>query len=228
MDISIKGIPTLQIHARSIVGLHILIRMHLVYVIHSLELSLDDWDLVRETVDGHFVTAMVLMGGTLDSLVILDASANAIVRDRSDGVFDENSPGVKTARSSAFWRTAFSQIENEQLRNNINSLRSANPNNKHLEIGIWTLINFYKHHFSSLPLPTVFSQPDVCDFALQLEDTDTSGPILYDIVVPAFNMFEKLVDAASQKYMCAELSLKPLRAVRARPIPPLRTRVSIV
>lgn len=52
---------------------------------------------------------------------------------------------------------------------------------------VWSLVNFWKHYFPYQPRPSVFERSGCRDFKVALGDGLFSGPILSDLIVPAFN-----------------------------------------
>jgi hypothetical protein len=133
------------------------------------------WGYVQDTVASELTTASMFLGGILDGCVIAQLP-----------------PGQAPNRSMSFFGTHFRDTELHDIQEKVIKLRSSNQEDQTVYMNLSTLINFWKHYLPYQPLPTKFTRDrkhPMCDFQLVLSGDGEllSGPVLHDLLIPAFN-----------------------------------------
>eukprot|EP00798_Chlamydomonas_sp_ICE-L_P012978 gene12978-biopygen3907 len=141
--------------------------------------------------------ASMFLGGILDGCVIAEMQQSR----------DKGGPAAPT-RSVSFQGTMFQDATLRNIQAGVNGLRSIYFEEQSVQASLWTVINFWKHYVPYQPLPTEFSRGrlhTLLDFQLVLgsdhaaldpgipESKDSlnskplSGPVVHDLLIPAFN-----------------------------------------
>lgn len=169
-----QQIPSRQLHFRSLGNALHHVRDGLAYVKDALQRWDDsEWPAVEDTVARELSSATMFLAGSLDGMVILEATLVGLEPD---------------ARMS-FERTPFSSMVLRSIQEDTKSARSSAHSNQPLFADFWTLANFWKHYFPYQPRPSTFESSDgsVRDFCVAIGGGCSTGPIMRDLLVPTFN-----------------------------------------
>lgn len=190
------NLPGKAMHMRALCGGLASIRASLLYVKNALEDHDMDWTIVQDTVARELTMSSMFLGGVLDGCVIAELPS------RPNGF-----PAAPT-RFVSFQRTMFQDAMLRDIQADVNSLRSFDFEEQTEQASLWTVINFWKHYLPYQPLPTEFSRGRLHalrDFQLVLggdpaapdptppesnnrrESKPLSGPVVHDLLIPAFN-----------------------------------------
>ena len=170
VDLS-KALPGKVLHVKSIAtGLRD-IKTDVCSCMHALQyfFSGDTHCYYQETVSKKLTSSTVLLEGLLDALVIC-----ALPEDRQP-----------SRRMNFRVQDAFENPRLCRIRDRVKNLKSFSETNRSSYADLWTIANFWKHYLPCLPLPKEFPNGQI-DFQIEL-GLGKSGPILHDLVVPAFN-----------------------------------------
>jgi len=170
-------LPGRAMHIRALCGGLKSVRSSLMYVKNMLDDigTSSRWGYVQDTVASELTTASMFLGGILDGCVIAQLP-----------------PGQAPNRSMSFFGTHFRDTELHDIQEKVIKLRSSNQEDQTVYMNLSTLINFWKHYLPYQPLPTKFTRDrkhPMCDFQLVLSGDGEllSGPVLHDLLIPAFN-----------------------------------------
>ena len=165
-----RNLPDKKDHLRSIaVGLAE-IHASLRYCIRCLEcfesqdLRLYDLDAMAEKM----TTATVRLEGLLDAIVIC-----------------EHPSDISLKSSINFFRTDLTARDIRRNQDSIRELRSFSTTNRDTYVDLWGVADFWKHYLPWTPRPVQFDG-GYYDIQINLADGH-SGPLLHDLIVPAFN-----------------------------------------
>ena len=142
------------------------------YVRGSIVLSLAEFAEREDKVACVFSSAVVALEGVLDGFVILDqADQTSLTRSMSFKSTNLNDQGMRDVQ--------------EKLR----SLKSSLRPDRGTYVDFWAVADFWKHYMPYQPRPSSFDRDGIMDYQLRLgyDVNDKSGPILKDLIVPAFN-----------------------------------------
>jgi hypothetical protein len=138
----------------------------ILYVLDALTRWEDcEWALVESTVARELSTAMNFLTGVVEGLLILDRQVRA--------------SGLITRGESTSDRA--SEIQRE-----LRGLRSSAESGERVELDFWTLADFWRHYFPCAPKPSQF-RGAMRDLQIQISDDAMSGPLLRNLIIPAFN-----------------------------------------
>ena len=182
-----SGIPSKSLHLRSLNNALKIVRLELSYVVHALE-AFDDmnWCLVEDTIAGNLSGGVLRLEGVMDGLSILQSSC-------------------PPSADMSFTRTPFDNIRLREIQERVKGLRSA-ANDSGTYTDFWSLADFWKHHFPYQPRPSMYTRQNVRDFQINLGNGCKSGPVMHDIILPAFNGAVEIVHALTDT-MLANLEL---------------------
>ena len=150
----------------------------LIIVVNALmKCSDENWnEYVTYLISSELQNAVITLTGILDSMIIYDKTILNICE-------------MDNIRNINFCNTSFTNDIMNIIRNAIRELRSFNNENQTYEIDLWTMSNFWKHYVQNYSMkPTNFSKTNIRDFVISFGDGTTSGPILHDIIIPAYNL----------------------------------------
>lgn len=170
VDLS-KALPGNVLHLKSIAtGLQD-IKAGICYGMHAVQyfFSGDTHCYYQETVSKKLASSTVLLEGLLDALVIC-----ALPKD----IQPSNKMNFRV-------QDAFENPSLCSLQNRVKNLKSFSETNHKSYADLWTIADFWKHYLPCLPLPKKFPDGRI-DFQIEL-GLGKSGPILHDLIVPAFN-----------------------------------------
>eukprot|EP00798_Chlamydomonas_sp_ICE-L_P006481 gene6481-3114_t len=192
------NLPGKVMHMRALCSGLASIRPSLLYVKNALEDHHDmDWTIFQDTVARELTMASMFLGGILDGCVIAEMQQSR----------DKGGPAAPK-RSVSFQGTMFQDATLRNIQAGVNGLRSFYFEEQSVQASLWTVIIFWKHYFPYQPLPTEFSRGrlhTLLDFQLVLdsdhaaldpgipESKDSlnskplSGPVVHDLLIPAFN-----------------------------------------
>ena len=71
------------------------------------------------------------------------------------------------------------------IRDQVKNLKSVCESNSNSYADLWTIADFWKRYLPCEPLPKEFANRRI-DFQIEL-GLGKSGPILHDLIIPAFN-----------------------------------------
>lgn len=193
-------IPGKAMHMRALCGGLASVRNSLIYVKSMLEDSDMEWGIVQDTVARELTKSSMFLGGVLDGCVI------AALPSRSNG-FD-----AAPTRAMSFKGTMFQDEILRGIQDDIIDLRSFASEGQEEQADLWTVINFWKHYFPYKPLPQSFTRSRR-DFQLVLggdpaerdpspnpSNRHLSGPVVHDLLIPAFNAACRITDRLLEMY----------------------------
>eukprot|EP00798_Chlamydomonas_sp_ICE-L_P027577 gene27577-biopygen5012 len=185
------NLPGKVMHMRALCSGLASIRESLLYVKNALEDHDMDWTIVQDTVARELTMASMFLGGVLDGCVI------AVLPSRDNGF-----PPAPT-RFVSFQGTTFKDAKLRDIQAEVNGLRSFAFEEQSVQASLWTVINFWKHYFPYQLLPTEFSRgrlhtlrdfqlvlggdPGIPESKDSLNSKPLSGPVVHDLLIPAFN-----------------------------------------
>jgi hypothetical protein len=146
------------------------------------------WKYVQDTVARELTMASMFLGGILDGCVIAELPHNQA-----------------PTRYMSFFNTQFRDNQLRTIQEKVIALRSSDKEDQEIYVNLSTVINFWKHYLPYQPLPTEFTRGrryPLCDFQLVLsgDGEALSGPILHDLLIPAFNAACNIVNCMLQMY----------------------------
>ena len=177
------SLPSRILHIRALCSGLFHVKKNLICVLDSLQRFDDsEWGLYEDKVAHELTAGTIILAGILDGLIMC--------------YLFHNSP----ERSTSFSTTAFQRPDLQKIQQSINDLKSmstsgspsGSPSSESRCAGsraanFWTISDFWKHYYPYLPRPSTFTVHRVRDFALNIGDGHLTGPILLDLIVPAFN-----------------------------------------
>ena len=180
------SLPSRILHIRALCSGLFHVKQDLIFVLDSLQRFDDDseWGLYEDKVAHELTAGTIILAGILDGLIMC--------------YLFHNTPD----RSTSFCNTAFQRPDLRKIQQSINDLKSMSTSGSCLSSGgpssgsrcagsraanFWTISDFWKHYYPYLPRPSNFTVQRVRDFALNIGDGHLTGPVLLDLIVPAFN-----------------------------------------
>lgn len=181
-------LPGKPMHIRALCGGLRSVRNSLLNVKNLLEDWGEEWEHVQDTVAQDLTTAAMFLGGILDGCLIADLPSDQPV-----------------SKNLSFSRTAFTSPDLREIQTEINALRSGETPSQATHASIWSVINFWKHYLPYQPLPIQFTagrRNPIRDFQLPLSGNGDakSGPVVHDLLIPAFNAACAITKALLIKY----------------------------
>jgi len=123
----------------------------------------------QDCVSQKLTSATVLLEGLLDALVIC--------------ALPDDTPPHQNMNFR--YKDAFYDARLGDIQNHVKGLQTFSESNRTSYADLWTLADFWKHYLPCVPLPKEFPVSRV-DFQIEL-GLGKSGPILHDVILPAFN-----------------------------------------
>ena len=135
----------------------------------------------QESVSNKLTTSAIRFEGLLDALVICALPEGTLPSTKMNfRVQDFENPRLST------------------IQDRIKNLKSYSETNHRSYADLWTLAEFWKRCLPCPPVPTEFPNRRV-DFQIEL-GLGKSGPILRDLIVPAFNYACDMVSILGQEF----------------------------
>jgi hypothetical protein len=172
-------LPSKALHIRSLCNGLNSVRSSLLYVKNVLEDEDIPWHQVQDTVAIQLATSAMLLGGILDGCVIAELPPQML---------SEKKP--KQLHGMKFSGTPFSDIALAGIQASVNGLRSVDVPSQPVGPGLWTVVNFWKHYLPYQLPATRFTAPPLRDIKVEFQTDEvrySSGPIVHDLLIPAFN-----------------------------------------
>ena len=165
------SLPSRILHIRALCSGLFHVKKNLICVLDSLQRFDDsEWGLYEDKVAHELTAGTIILAGILDGLIMC--------------YLFHNSP----ERSTSFCTTAFQRPDLQKIQQSIQDLKSMSlVGSASRHANFWTISDFWKHYYPYLPRPSNFTVQRVRDFALNIGDGHLTGPILLDLIVPAFN-----------------------------------------
>ena len=168
-------LPGKAMHVRALCGGLSSVRSSLMYVKNMLEDWHMPWDIVQDTVARELTMSSMFLGGILDGCVIAELP-----------------PNRAPSKTMSFFGTQFQDVDLRAIQVHVAALRSSDRDGQEVQASLSTVINFWKHYLPYQPLPTEFTRgrmQSLRDFQLVLscDGEALSGPVLHDLLIPAFN-----------------------------------------
>lgn len=166
-----KALPGKVLHLKTIAtGLRD-IKADICYSMHALQyfFSGDEHCYYQETVSKKLTSSTVLLEGLLDALAICSLPEDTKPSRRMNFRVDD----------------AFQNPRLRSIRDRVKNLKSFSDTDNSSYADMWTIADFWKHYLPCLPLPKEFPGRRI-DFQIEL-GLGKSGPILHDLIIPAFN-----------------------------------------
>lgn len=173
-----KMLPGKKMHVRALCNGLAGVRTSLVYVKKVLEERDTPWLSVQNKVAQELTLASMSLGGILDACIIAELPDH-----------QENWEANGVSKYS-FTRTSFKNKDLCNAQREVNELRSEFVKGQAVAASLWSLVNFWKHYLPYQPLPSEFtcgSISSIRDFLLELGQDQRSGPVVHDLLIPAFN-----------------------------------------
>lgn len=175
-----QQLPGKQLHVRALCNGLNNVRLSLSYVKNMLENRDTPWYLVQDTVARELTIASMFLGGILDGCIIV---AN---------LTDSQGEKKQNIQYWSFKNTPFHDKTLRQSQERINALRSHLKSDQAVTASFWSVVNFWKHYLPYQPLPSEFTRQGsvsstIHDFKLELGSDSQSGPVVHDLLIPAFN-----------------------------------------
>ena len=166
-------VPSRILHIRALCSGLFHVKKNLICVLDSLQRFDDsEWGLYEDKVAHELTAGTIILAGILDGLIMC---------------YLFNSPTL-IQRSTSFCTTAFQRPDLQKIQQSIQDLKSMSlVGSASRHANFWTISDFWKHYYPYLPRPSNFTVQRVRDFALNIGDGHLTGPILLDLIVPAFN-----------------------------------------
>lgn len=165
-------IPSRILHIRALCSGLFRVKQNLIYVLDSLQRFEDsEWGIYEDKVAHELTAGTIILAGILDGLIMC---------------YLFHSPTL-IHRSTSFCTTAFQRPDLQKIQQSIKDLKSISNSASSRHANFWTISDFWKHYYPYLPRPSNFTLQRVRDFAVNIGDGNLTGPILFDLIVPAFN-----------------------------------------
>jgi hypothetical protein len=182
------SLPGPRLHFRALASALLHARASLEYVLDALR-RWDDagWPAVQDTVARELAAGTMFLAGALDGMVLLEA---ALFPRGGGGGSGGGSGEWWPASSASFERTLFGHAALRPLQAAVKGLRSGALAGQARSADFWALAGFWRHGFPYRPHPCVFGarHGGVRDVGVPLGGGCASGPVLRDLLVPAFNL----------------------------------------
>lgn len=177
-----KALPGKKLHLKTIAAGLRDIKEDVYYSMHALQyfFSGDKHCYYQETVSKKLTSSTVLLEGLLDALVIC-------------ALPDDTQP---SHRMNFRVNDAFDNPRLRSIQDRLKNLKSFSETNNSSYADLWTIADFWKHYLPCLPLPKEFPNRQI-DFQIEL-GLGKSGPILHDLIIPAFNNACDMVNIIGQ------------------------------
>ena len=168
-------LPGKAMHVRALCGELNSVRSSLMYVKNILEDWHMPWNLVQSTIARELTMSSMFLEGILDGCVIAELPPN-------------RAPN----KTMSFFDTLFQDVDLHAIQVHVAALRSSDRDGQEVQASLSTVINFWKHFIPYQPQPTEFTRGKMQpfrDFQLVLsgDGEALSGPIMHDLLIPAFN-----------------------------------------
>ena len=129
---------------------------------------------MNETIYKEAMCGIFFLMSALDAMVILDASADDLTQNTS------------------FSSTSFKDPDQMRIQEDIKSLESFQTESNTLSANLNTVNNLFKHYMPSPRWSKSFTVTNINGRKIIIQDMfiafgEESGPILYDLVIPAYN-----------------------------------------
>ena len=185
VDLS-SHLPGKRMHIKAIATGLQHIRPEILYAMHALSYyfsgDLPAYD--PHTVSKVLTSSVVCLEGLLDGLTICALPE-----------------GTPASRGMNFRATPFTDPRTQSIQEQLKGLKSFSGDNSETYADLWTIADFLKHYLPCLPLPTELQGR--VDFQVEL-GCGKSGPLLHDLVLPAFNYACEMVAILGQQLGVAE------------------------
>lgn len=206
------SVPSRILHIRALCAGLFHVKQNLIYVLDSLQRFGDsEWGVYEDKVAHELTAGTILLAGILDGLVLCDLFHNSPERSTSFCTTAFQRPDLRKIQQSINDLKSISESppsdtpsqnppsdtpsenppsQNPPSQNHPSDTPSESPPCESRCAGsraatFWTISDFWKLYYPYLPRPSNFNK--VRDFSLNLGDGHLTGPILHDLIVPAFN-----------------------------------------
>lgn len=165
-------------HIEAIAGGLEFARLHLQYVTQKLWTAGDERveQHIHQTLHKEMMCGILFLMSALDAIVIADTvSANDL------------------STHTSFFNTALRDPQHRALQEEIKSLESYQYKTNTKSANLLTVSNFFKHYMPSAWMPKTFQIKNTFGKYVGIQDffipfgEEESGPILHDLVIPAYN-----------------------------------------
>ena len=184
------NIPSQQVHLKALINSFNHVWDGMFDTKHMLMLSM--FPLSDETNHEQFtsdlVSSVLRLQGLLDGLMILWHGPDSNI---------------------TFYSRSFRDHKMDHIREQMLALKTVpgtSNESTHTELyaDFWSIANLWKHYFPYTLLPKCKGTRLLHDVYVNLDETQESGPLMYDIFVPMYNLTRQLLEHASLLYAVDE------------------------